>query len=168
MRQGYRTEGMGKIFHVGHGNHEDKASWTVPHWSPKLSGLGGGYVLRENRPPQPTREEALFRIAQEALDNIGKHAKAHRVEVALLCEPGLATLTVRDDGVGFEQDRTLAAEQDGLDNMRSRVAEILGLPISCVSIKATTSERLGFTGRGEGIAAQAIASCRSIRRRRRF
>jgi 2-C-methyl-D-erythritol 4-phosphate cytidylyltransferase/2-C-methyl-D-erythritol 2,4-cyclodiphosphate synthase len=44
--------------------------------------------------------------------------------------------------------------------MRSRVAEILGLPISCVSIKATTTERLGFTGRGEGIAAQAVATIR--------
>ena len=42
--------------------------------------------------------------------------------------------------------------------MRSRVAEILALPISAVSIKATTTERLGFTGRGEGIAAQAVAN----------
>ena len=32
---GYRTEAMGKIFHVGHGNHEDPASWTVPHWQAK-------------------------------------------------------------------------------------------------------------------------------------
>lgn len=46
------------------------------------------------------------------------------------------------------------------DAMRSRVAEILGLPIACVSIKATTTERLGFAGRREGIAAQAIASVR--------
>ncbi len=46
------------------------------------------------------------------------------------------------------------------DAMRSRVAEIIGLPISCVSIKATTTERLGFTGRGEGIAAQAVATIR--------
>jgi 2-C-methyl-D-erythritol 4-phosphate cytidylyltransferase/2-C-methyl-D-erythritol 2,4-cyclodiphosphate synthase len=46
------------------------------------------------------------------------------------------------------------------DAMRSRVAEILGLPISRISIKATTTERLGFAGRGEGIAAQAVATIR--------
>lgn len=46
------------------------------------------------------------------------------------------------------------------DAMRSQVAEVLGLPISSVSIKATTTERLGFTGRREGIAAQAIATVR--------
>ena len=44
--------------------------------------------------------------------------------------------------------------------MVARVAEILGLPASRVSIKATTTERLGFTGRGEGIAAQAVVSVR--------
>src|SRR5690349_10265393 len=31
MRHGYRAEGLGKIFHVGHGNHEDPGSWSVPH-----------------------------------------------------------------------------------------------------------------------------------------
>jgi 2-C-methyl-D-erythritol 4-phosphate cytidylyltransferase/2-C-methyl-D-erythritol 2,4-cyclodiphosphate synthase len=46
------------------------------------------------------------------------------------------------------------------DAMRSRVAEILTLPLGCVSIKATTTERLGFTGRGEGVAAQAVATIR--------
>jgi 2-C-methyl-D-erythritol 4-phosphate cytidylyltransferase / 2-C-methyl-D-erythritol 2,4-cyclodiphosphate synthase len=42
--------------------------------------------------------------------------------------------------------------------MRERVAEILGIDVGAVSIKATTTEQLGFTGRGEGIAAQAIAT----------
>jgi 2-C-methyl-D-erythritol 4-phosphate cytidylyltransferase/2-C-methyl-D-erythritol 2,4-cyclodiphosphate synthase len=42
--------------------------------------------------------------------------------------------------------------------MTARLAEVLGVSIGQVSVKATTSERLGFTGRGEGIAAQAVAS----------
>jgi 2-C-methyl-D-erythritol 4-phosphate cytidylyltransferase/2-C-methyl-D-erythritol 2,4-cyclodiphosphate synthase len=44
--------------------------------------------------------------------------------------------------------------------MRARIAEILGLGIDRVSVKATTTEKLGFTGRQEGIAAQAMASVR--------
>jgi 2-C-methyl-D-erythritol 4-phosphate cytidylyltransferase/2-C-methyl-D-erythritol 2,4-cyclodiphosphate synthase len=44
------------------------------------------------------------------------------------------------------------------DAMRQKLAEILEIPISAVSVKATTTEKLGFTGRSEGLAAQAIAS----------
>ena len=42
--------------------------------------------------------------------------------------------------------------------MRGRIAELLGVDIETVSVKATTTERLGFAGRGEGIAAQAVAT----------
>ncbi len=46
------------------------------------------------------------------------------------------------------------------DTMRARIAEISGIDISRIAVKATTSERLGFTGREEGIAATASATIR--------
>ncbi len=57
MKHGYRAEALGKIFHVGHGNHEDSASWSVPHFQAKSIA----YLLPESRANQSlTREEALF------------------------------------------------------------------------------------------------------------
>ena len=61
-------------------------------------------------------------------------------------------------------DLTIICERPRLgahrDAMRDAVATMLAIDRARVSIKATTTERLGFTGRGEGIAAQAIATVR--------
>jgi 2-C-methyl-D-erythritol 4-phosphate cytidylyltransferase/2-C-methyl-D-erythritol 2,4-cyclodiphosphate synthase len=61
-------------------------------------------------------------------------------------------------------DVTLVCERPKIgphrDAMRARIAEITGLSLSRVAVKATTSERLGFTGREEGIAAMATATIR--------
>ena len=61
-------------------------------------------------------------------------------------------------------DVTIIAEEPKVDPrrqaIRSKIAEILGLNIGQVSVKATTTEGLGFTGRREGMAAQAVASIR--------
>lgn len=43
-----------------------------------------------------------------------------------------------------------------IDAMRGNIAKTLGIDINCVSVKATTTEKLGFEGRGEGISAEAV------------
>jgi 2-C-methyl-D-erythritol 4-phosphate cytidylyltransferase/2-C-methyl-D-erythritol 2,4-cyclodiphosphate synthase len=59
-------------------------------------------------------------------------------------------------------DLTLICERPKIgphrDAMRARIAQLAGIDINRVAVKATTSEQLGFTGRGEGIAAQATAT----------
>ncbi|MBA7691877.1 2-C-methyl-D-erythritol 2,4-cyclodiphosphate synthase [subsurface metagenome] len=58
-------------------------------------------------------------------------------------------------------DATIVAEQpklsDFIDRMRQQLSQTLGIAISQVSIKASTSNGLGFAGRGEGIAVWAVA-----------
>jgi PAS domain S-box-containing protein len=53
----------------------------------------------------PRTVRVLFWIAQEALHNVAEHARAHRAVVEFECEAGLATLTMRDDGIGFVPER---------------------------------------------------------------
>jgi 2-C-methyl-D-erythritol 4-phosphate cytidylyltransferase/2-C-methyl-D-erythritol 2,4-cyclodiphosphate synthase len=61
-------------------------------------------------------------------------------------------------------DCTIIAEEPKVgpyrQSIRGRIAQIAGLRVDQVSVKATTTEGLGFTGRREGIAAQAVASIR--------
>ena len=72
---------------------------------------------------------------------------------------------LRSKGASIDHlDCTVIAEEPKVgpyrDTIRARIAEIAGLGIDQVSVKATTTEGLGFTGRREGIAAQAVASIR--------
>jgi two-component system nitrate/nitrite sensor histidine kinase NarX len=68
---------------------------------------------------------ALYRVAQEALQNVAKHAKARHVWVTLLLGDGAATLTVRDDGRGFDPT-VILADHFGLAIMRERMAAMGG------------------------------------------
>ena len=73
-----------------------------------------------------------------------------------------ADLVTARGGRIINVDVTLICEQPKVkphrQAMRERIAAILALPLDAVSVKATTTEGLGFTGRGEGMAAQAVAA----------
>ncbi len=75
-----------------------------------------------------------------------------------------ADLVKAKGGVIAHVDVTIICERPKIGPHRAamvaRIAEILGLDPARVSVKATTTEKLGFTGRGEGLAAQAIATVR--------
>ncbi|MBI4497103.1 MAG: GAF domain-containing sensor histidine kinase [Chloroflexi bacterium] len=101
--------------------------------------------------PVETRA-ALYRVAQEALANVYKHAQAQRVRVALSFDGGYVRLDIADDGVGFPLDDGTAPEMSGragrgLRNMRQRVEEIGGslqvrsAPGRGTHVSATTGRR---------------------------
>ena len=70
----------------------------------------------------------------------------------------------RRNGALQHVDVTLICEKPKIkphrEAMRARISELCAIPLSRVSVKATTTEKLGFTGRGEGLAAQATATVR--------
>jgi PAS domain S-box-containing protein len=66
---------------------------------------------------------AFYRIAQEALNNVAKHSDAVNVRVNLLCKKDKVTLTISDDGIGFNAD-SVHADSFGLKIMRERAASI--------------------------------------------
>ena len=104
-------------------------------------------------------------LGAAALGDIGKlfpdsdEAYAGADSIALLER---VTALLREHGwqVG-NVDATVVAQTPKLapyiPDMRRRLAEAMGLDVDCVSVKATTEERLGFTGSGEGMAAHAVA-----------
>jgi signal transduction histidine kinase/streptogramin lyase len=66
---------------------------------------------------------ALYRIAQEALSNAAKHAEASQVDVHFHCDAGQATLSIRDDGQGFDVDNIPPGHM-GVDIMRERAVSV--------------------------------------------
>jgi PAS domain S-box-containing protein len=77
----------------------------------------------------PARQIVLFRIAQEALNNVAKHARAKRVEIALSTENGESTLSILDDGVGVDRERTSGPGAHvglGMVTMRERARALGG------------------------------------------
>jgi len=74
----------------------------------------------------PEASIAIFRIVQEALTNILKHANARNVEVSIESQEKWLTITIRDDGVGLPLDRRRALRSHGLASMRHRAIGLGG------------------------------------------
>ncbi|MDQ4042614.1 MAG: sensor histidine kinase, partial [Actinomycetota bacterium] len=81
-------------------------------------------AVNGSRPLPPRVEIALFRICQEALTNVARHAEANRVTVQLVTIPEQVQLTVEDDGLGFDASDT-TEDRHGLVGMNER-ARMLG------------------------------------------
>jgi signal transduction histidine kinase len=73
----------------------------------------------------PEVEQCYYRVAQEALENVVKHADARQISVALHQAEGQLTLQVSDDGQGFAAESSASEYQFGLRGMRER-AELIG------------------------------------------
>ena len=91
----------------------------------------------------PSVAEALYRVAQEALHNVARHARATRADVNLRCIPEQVSLTIEDNGVGF--DTSQAHEGLGLASMQERMMDIGGV-LTVVSRPGIGATVLAETG----------------------
>jgi signal transduction histidine kinase len=87
-------------------------------------GLSVSLEIDETLPPRPELEIATFRIYQEILTNIVRHARAETVSIELYEQEGRLVLAVEDDGVGF--DPSAKSDGAGLVGMRERAALVNG------------------------------------------
>jgi signal transduction histidine kinase len=90
------------------------------------AGLETEFVVEGEHPLPATVEQALYRIAQETLNNALKYAKAHRISVVLQQASPQTRLTIMDDGVGCEPAAATAHGGLGLRGIAERVAHLGG------------------------------------------
>ena len=91
----------------------------------RSAGLSAELESEDDLRLRPETERELYRVAQEALNNVLKHAHAGRVTVRLDARDGRAALEVADDGVGFEPALS-GGGGFGLPGMRERVERLGG------------------------------------------
>ena len=149
--------GTGYDVHAfGEGDHVMLGGVRIPHVRGLVAHSDGDVLIH-------ALCDAL--LGALALGDIGRHfppgderwrgadsRELLRAVVAMLRERGWRAANV--DSVIVCERPKLASH---IETMRTRLAADLGIDIDAVGVKATTSEKLGFTGREEGIAAQAVA-----------
>jgi len=104
MRHGYRAESVGKVFHTGHGNHDDEASWSVPSFKEKVVE----YLDRGNSAGgRLTREEAYF--TNRRLGEIDQLPRGAAIEISDVPDGAYADGRIADEGI----KRLRAAKERG-------------------------------------------------------
>jgi two-component system, NarL family, sensor histidine kinase LiaS len=93
-------------------------------WSRRM-GIPVAFHIQGERTTPLDREEALFRVVQEALANVARHSEADNVALHLSWTTAQITMTIRDDGHGFLKCNT-ARKGSGLANMRERIEALAG------------------------------------------
>lgn len=92
----------------------------------RRSGLACDLAIEDTGELAPELETALFRIAQEALNNVLKHAGASKVSISLMPDGDRLRLEIADDGAGFDPESGAAARGYGLQSMRERAEQLGG------------------------------------------
>lgn len=96
----------------------------------RRSGLSAEMAVEGEPQPLPAEIElAVYRVAQEAVMNVHRHARARRLRVRLTQSPAAITLEVEDDGVGLPQEDPVRRPSDegvGIAGMQSRLAQLGG------------------------------------------
>jgi NarL family two-component system sensor histidine kinase LiaS len=109
-------------------------------WSRRSEIPAEVHVRGEREAPLEV-EQALFRVAQEALANVARHSEARRVEVDLIYDTETLTLRVTDDGCGFDPAKN-SGEGFGLRSMNERLAKLGGR----VDVESTPGEGTRIDG----------------------
>ena len=125
-------------YHLGLAGHSD-ADVLIHAVCDALLGAAGLGDIGHHFPDTDTRYAGID--SMKLLDAVMKSLQAEGWNVENL------------DATVIAQAPKLA---DYMDAMRTNLAEALSVDVRCCNVKATTTEKLGFTGRGEGIAAQAV------------
>ncbi len=126
----------------------------------KRTGLSIAMNGPKERSLEPTIETVIYRVVQEALTNVSKHAHATRVQVTVEREARRVHCSIRDDGVGFDVPAALARRGErglGLIGIRERVEALAGT-VEIVSVRGDdrpgtdrSSHELSRPGRGTDV-----------------
>lgn len=126
----------------------------VDDWS-RLYRIHAHVTAPDDVPLPPSAEQALYRVAQEALSNAARHSQATAAEVRVRVEDNLVTLVIRDNGRGFDVDGARDVGV-GLRSMRERVEplgefEVQSRPGRGTTVRATFNIPEGEQAQEEGV-----------------